>query len=125
MRLPFKRRFGLGYVERDVPIALNLGTLEMVCKALKIEFWGIADTIKKNDYDFVLELLYQGYITAIVELFKQGHKVKIEYNLTHAVIWKEYMSHKSQKEFADMMTELFGQLSKTTIKKKESAKVKS
>lgn len=120
MNLPFKRRFGLGYVEREVPIALNLGTLEAVCKALKIDFWQISETIKKSDYDFVIELLFQGYITACKDRYERP-----KFTLLHAVIWKEYMSHKAQKEFADMMTELFGSITKATVKKKESAKVKS
>ena len=120
MRLAFKRRFGLGYVERDVSIALNLGSLEAVCKALKIEFWEIGETIKKSDYDFLVELLYQGYITACKDRYE-----KPKFNRLHAVIWKKYMSQKSQKEFADLMTELFGAISKATVKKKESVKVKS
>ena len=119
MKLVFKRRFGLGYVEREVPVTLNLGTLEAVCKALKIEFWQIGEAIKKNDFDFIVELLYQGYISACKDRYqrpKHGHE--------KAVIWKEYMSQSALKEFTEMMTILFGEITKTgkEVKKKEASK---
>jgi len=116
MRLAFKRRFGFGYVERDVPVTLNIGTLEAVCKALKIEFWQIGETLKKDNFDFVTELLYQGYVSACKDRYRRP-----KYGREKAVIWKEYMSQSAQREFTDMMTALFGEITKSGIKKKRQA----
>jgi hypothetical protein len=114
MKLVFKRRFGLGYVERDTPITLNLGTLEAVCKSFNIEFWQMAETFKKNDFDFIVEILYQGYISACKDRYKRP-----KYKLSDAATWKEYMSQSAQKEFADLMTDLFGNLTKAAPDKKK------
>jgi hypothetical protein len=114
MRLAFKR-LGFGFKEKEVEIILNLGTLEAVCKALGIEFWQITDELKKNAIDFTVELLYQGYITACKERFR-----KPRYDKTKAIIWHEYMSQSTQKEFSEMITVLFGEITKATVKKKEA-----
>lgn len=109
MRLTFKRRFGFGFTERDVPITLNLGTLDAVCKALNIiGFRQISDIVKKNNFDFTVELLYQGYLTACKEKFR-----KPKYDREKAVLWYEHMSHSSQKEFMEMMAILFDDITKT------------
>jgi hypothetical protein len=119
MRLAFKR-LGFGFKEKEVDIILNLGTLEAVCKALGIEFWQITDELKKNTFDFTVELLYQGYVTACKERFR-----KPKYDRVKAVIWHEYMSQSTQKEFSEMITVLFGEISKTAVKKKVAAKTQN
>lgn len=114
MRLAFKN-WGFGYSEKEVEIVLNIGTLEAVCKALNIEFWQITDEVKKNNFDFTVELLYQGYLTACKEKFK-----KPKYDRIKAILWNENMSKEASKEFMDKMTNLFGEISKVnkTTKKK-------
>lgn len=115
MKLPFKRRFGFGYKEKDVAIVFNIGTLEAACKMLGIELYQIKDHAKDKEYDFILALLYQGYITACKEQYR-----KPKYNFHHAVVWKEYMSATSQDELKGMITDLFGIMTNTlTDKKKE------
>lgn len=113
MKLKFKRlRFG--FTEKEVEILLNIGTLEAVCRSLEIEFWQIADEIKKNNFDFIVELLYQGYITACKERFRRP-----KYDRVKATIWYEHMSKESQKEYFQMMTDLFGEITKMSgVKKK-------
>jgi hypothetical protein len=128
MKLAFKRKYGFGFVEKEVPIILNLGTLEAVCKALKIEFWQITEVLKKNDFDFIVELLYQGHISAYKEILSKLSRLELrlglippKYGPEKAVIWKEYMSQTAQKEFTELMTVLFGELTKSADKKKEKA----
>lgn len=111
MKLVFKNKF-IGYTEKDIEITLNIGTLEAVCKALGIDFNDISETIKSKNYDFTVQLLYQGYITACKDRYK-----KPKYNLFHAVLWNEKMSKEASVEFAAKMTELFGEIAKTTKKK--------
>ncbi len=106
MKLAFKR-YGFGFYEREVEIILNIGTLEAVCKALEIEFWQIAEEVKKNNFDFTVELLYQGYITACKDRF-----TKPKHDRVKAIIWHEHMSKEASKEFMDKMTELFGSIAK-------------
>jgi hypothetical protein len=113
MKLAFKR-FGFGYSERDVPITLKIGTLEDVGKSFDIEFWQIGDVMKKESFDFMVELLYQGYLTSCKESFK-----KPKYTRLNAIIWQEHLSVKSQNELYAMLQELLGRLKKTNIKKKE------
>ncbi len=107
MRLAFKNGFSFGYSEKEVNVTLNIGTLEAVCKALEIEFWQITDEVKKNNFDFTVELLYQGYITACKEKFR-----KPKYDRAKAILWHEHMSKAAQKEFMEKMTELFGAIAK-------------
>ena len=112
MRLAFKR-LGFGFTEKDVDVLLNIGTLEAVCKSLDIEFWQIADEVKKNNFDFTVELLYQGYITACKDQYK-----KPKYDKTKAILWNDNMSKSAQKEFMEKMTDLFGEITKMSCKKK-------
>jgi predicted nucleic acid-binding OB-fold protein len=116
MKLAFKK-FGIGFTEKDVPILLNIGTLEAVCNELGIEFWQITDSIKSNNIDFTIELLWQGYLTACKEKFKKPKYKKIQ-----ACIWYEHLSQSAQKEFTEIMTDLFGKISKTYVKKKVTKK---
>jgi hypothetical protein len=116
MRLVFKR-YVFGFVEKDIPVVLNIGTLEAVSKALGIEFWQIAAEMKRDAFEFGVQLLYQGYLTACKESFK-----KPKYTELHAVIWYEHMSKEATKEFMDMMTRLFGEITKTWARKKKVKK---
>jgi hypothetical protein len=113
MRLSFKN-WGFGYSEREVPITLKIGTLEDVGKSFDIEFWQIGEVMKKESFDFMVELLYQGYLTACKESFK-----KPKYTRLNAIIWQEHLSVKSQNELYALLQELLGRLKKTNIKKKE------
>ena len=115
MKLAFKN-WSFGFSEKDVPIRLNIGTLEAVCKALKIEFWQIGETIKKNNFDFMVQLLYQGYITACKESYK-----KPKHTESQAILWNEHISKESQKEFIEMVNVLFGEIEKMTGAKKKVA----
>jgi hypothetical protein len=112
MKLAFKR-LAFGFTEKDVPILLKIGTLEDVCTELKIEFWQISDYIQKEDFEFSVEVLYQGYLTACKERFQ-----KPKYDRVKATIWHEHMSQSAQKEYVQMMTELLGKVTKTFTKKK-------
>jgi len=109
MKLAFKNKYSFGFTEKEVDITLNLGTLEAVCKSLGIEFYQISETVKKNNFDFTVELLYQGYITACKDKFQ-----KPKYNTVHANIWNEQMSKSAQSEFVEKMTLLFGEITKMT-----------
>jgi hypothetical protein len=114
MKLTFKRR-AFGFYEKEVEITLNIGTLEAVCHSLGIEFYQIAEEVKKNNFDFSCELLWQGYLTSCKDSYRRP-----KYDKVKAIIWMEYMSKESQKEFVEKMTSLFGAITKTTkeVKKK-------
>jgi len=118
MKLAFRTIWG--YREKEVDILLNIGTLLNVSKGLGIEFFEIADKMKVDNYNFTVEMLYQGYISACVERYK-NHKSKRYpiYTRSHAQLWTEHLSKEATKEFIDKMTELFGELSKTTVNKKK------
>ena len=116
MRLAFKN-WGIGYSEKDVPIVLKIGTLEDVCKAFGIEFWQISEKIKEEGFDFSIELLWQGYLTACKESFKKPRYKKIQ-----AIIWYEHLSQSAQKEFSALASDLFGKVTETSTKKKASTK---
>jgi hypothetical protein len=118
MKLAFKR-LGFGFTEKEVPISLKIGTLEDLCKELEIEFWQIGDVVKKNDFDFMSELLYQGYITACKESY-----TKPKYDRIKATIWNEHLSKESSKELMELMTALFGQITKMSQVDKKKAKRK-
>ena len=105
MKLAFRNKFSFGYREKEVPIVLNIGTLEATCDMLGIEFHQIGEILQNKDYDFILSLLYQGYITGCKELYQ-----KPKYKFSHAVIWHEYMSKKSQEEFVALTQKLIGKL---------------
>ena len=120
MKLAFKNRFSAGYKYREVPVKLSIGTLEAVCDMLKIDFWQIGKTIKDKDYDFLVALLYQGYLTACKEAYIRSGKSSYptpEYRLLHAAIWYEYLNQESQREFVGMMQALLGKLKKGDKKK--------
>lgn len=125
MKLAFKNRM-FGYSEKEVEITLNIGTLEAVCKSLGIEFFQIGDEIKKNNFDFTVELLYQGYITACKDRYEKS-KLKYyrtpEYDRINAILWNEHISKEAQKEFLEKMTGLFGEITKLSgNKSKKKAK---
>jgi hypothetical protein len=117
MKLAFKR-FGFGYVEKEVPVILKIGTLEDVCSDLNIEFWQISETIKKDNYDFMSTLLFQGYITACKESFK-----KPKYDRVKSFIWFGHLSKESEKELMSRMQTLIGDMKK--MSKPDKKKVKS
>ena len=131
MKLAFKR-LGFGFTEKEVEITLNIGTLEAVCKSLGIEFFQIGDEIKKNNFDFTVELLYQGYVTARKEMLFELRLSKIglifyilshpKYDREKAFIWNEKLSKKAQKEFMEKMTGLFGEITKLSGKSKKKVK---
>ena len=112
MKLAFKNRFSAGYNYKEVPIELNIGTLEAVCEMLNIDFWQIGKTIKDKDYDFLVALLYQGYLTTC-----KGKFEKPKYDLFHAAVWYEYLPQDSQREFVGMMQALLGKLKRGDKKK--------
>lgn len=121
MKLAF-RNWTYGFSEKEVEITLNIGTLEAVCKSLGIEFWQIADEVKKNNFDFTVELLYQGYITACKDRYQ-----KPKYDKVKAILWNENLSKEASKEFLGKMTDLFGEITKmsgvkTGVKKKVNKK---
>lgn len=120
MRLAFKR-LGFGFTEKEVEITLNLGTLEAVCKALEIKFGKMCDEIKKDNFDFSCELLYQGYITACKDRYEKS-KLKYfrtpEYDRVKAILWYEHMSQSANKEFADKLSALIEELEKVEGPKK-------
>jgi hypothetical protein len=116
MKLAFRNKF-FGYSEKDVPVTLNIGTIEAVCKALEIEFWQIPERAKNTKSEFTIELIYQGYITACKDSYK-----KPKYDYAKAIFWYEMMSKEAEKEFTNKMTELFGEISKMSGKKKAQAR---
>ena len=116
MKLAFKN-WSIGYSEKDVPITLKIGTLEDVGKSFNLEFWEIGEVMRTESFDFMVELLYQGYLTSCKESFK-----KPKYTRINAIIWQEHLSVKSQKELYTMLQELLGRLKKTEVKKKVKAK---
>ena len=119
MRLAF-RNWSFGFKLKEVPVTFNIGTIESVCKGLGLEFWQLNDFMKKNNYDFTVELLYQGYITACKDSYK-----KPKYTRSHAIVWHENMSKLAQDEFLEMMKLLFGDIEKMAgTKKKVKVEVK-
>lgn len=116
MRLAFKN-WGFGYSEKEVPVIFKIGTLEDVCNAFKIEFWQIGDKIKEESFDFSVELLWQGYLTACKESY-----TKPKYKEIQAILWYEHLSQKSQKEFTVLVNELFGKITEAYTKKKVNTK---
>jgi len=115
LKLPFKKWFY--YKEKPVEIILNIGTLEALCEDLKIEFWQIPDSVKKDDTGFSSMLLYYGYLTACEKKFR-----KPKYSKLHAIVWFNYMSVDEKKKFALLMTELFGKISNAYKSKKKVEK---
>jgi len=117
MKLAFKN-FSFGFSVKEVEITLKIATLEALCKDLNIEFWQIGEQVKKNDFDFRLELLWQGYITACKDRYE-----KPKYGKEKAVIWNEYLSKEALKEFTKKTNNLYGDISKMSgVKKKVKAK---
>jgi hypothetical protein len=116
MRLSFKR-LGFGFVEREVPVLLKMGTLEDFCDAFEIDFWQIQD-LKLTEFDFNVELIWQGYLTACRQTYK-----KPKYDKVKASIWIEHMSQTSKVEWIKMISELMGRIKETTVKKKEAKKI--
>ncbi len=112
MKLAFKSKWSFGYREKDVPILINMGTLEAVCNMIGVEFYSLTDSMKDKSTDFFIALLYQGYITACKESYKRP-----KYKFLHAVVWFEYISQKSQKELVDMVQNFVGKYQVTDKKK--------
>jgi hypothetical protein len=117
MKLLFKN-WSYGFSERDVPIEFKIGTLEDTCLAFNIDFWQIKDEVKKNEFDFMAEFLYQGYLTACSEILKHKKKAKIKYSKVQAIIWYEHMSGAAKKELQEKITILSSGIVKMTGKKK-------
>ena len=118
MRVIFKNKLG-GLREKNIDFNLNLGTLEATCRVFDCDLWNMKaamEKAQKEGRDFSVELLYQAYISACKDRYD-----KPNYTIEHAKVWKEYMSTGSQKELNRMMTELFGQIEKATVKKKQAA----
>ena len=105
MKLAFKRRFGFGYYEKEIPVTFNIGVLERACKALDIELYDIGTALRRDDYDFLTRLLFEAYTESCRERYQRP-----KYNFCNAVIWKEHISQTSLKEFMDQLEELFGSL---------------
>jgi hypothetical protein len=114
MKLAFRNKF-FGYTEKEVDITLNLGTFEAVCKAMGLVFKDIEKEIKNDS--FIIELLYQGYITNCKDRYH-----KPEWARDHAKLWQENMSKAAQKEFMEKVTVFFGDIKAMAGDKK---KVKS
>lgn len=112
LNLPFKKWFY--FTEKPVEVNLNLGVLEDTCKHFGIDFWQITETIKDKDFDFSVELLYQGYLDGC----RRGYK-KPKYNRIHAGIWYEYMSVSEKGKYLELMRALFGSVSKSYGGKKK------
>lgn len=104
LNLPFKKWFY--FTEKPIDIRLDLGVLEDTCKVFSIDFWQI-DSARINEFDFSVELLYQGYLDGCKEKFKRP-----VYNKIHAGIWYEYMSVKEKEKYAGMMRDLIGSVVK-------------
>lgn len=113
MKLTF-RKIGGFYKDKDIPITIDLGTLEDTCEGLGIEFHEITETLKNRNYDFSIELLWQGYITACKDAYK-----KPKFTRSHAIIWNEHLSKEASQEFVKKMTDLLGKIGKTTTNKKK------
>jgi len=126
MKLAFKNRF-IGYSEKDIDIILNIGTLEAVCKSLDIEFWQISDAIKNKGFDFSVELLYQGYLSACklkYETSKKRFERTPKYTLFHAAYWHEHLSKEAQKELLEKMNVLLSGISKMSKSTQKGSKKK-
>ena len=120
MRLAFKN-WGAGYSYKEVPIKINIGTIEDVGKSFEVEFWKVWEIAKSNAYDFKVELLYQGYLTAHCEAHKRKEiKGFPKYTRTNACIWAdpEHLTSKSEKELYEMLQQMIAGLKKVEIKKK-------
>lgn len=112
MKLAFKR-LGFGFVEKEVPIRLRIGTLEDVCEDFGIDFWQL-DELKASEYDFNVELLYRGYLTACMREYR-----KPKYTKTNAIIWHEHMSNASKTEWTKIIAELMGKMTTSKPDKKK------
>lgn len=116
LNLPFKKWFY--FTEKPVDIRLDLGVLEETCKAFGIDFWQIDEKIKENDFDFSVELLYQGYIKGCEKKYRRP-----QFNKIHASIWYQYMNVTEKMKYAGMMRDLFGSVVKA-YKPKDKKKAK-
>jgi hypothetical protein len=103
MKLAFKR-YGSGYSEKEVPVIFNILTLKMVCKEFGVDFKGIDEIRKKEPYEFMVELLYQGYISACKESYK-----KPKYGKEKAILWYEKMSQTTQDELVKLMSDFLSE----------------
>ena len=115
MKMIFARGWGLGMIEKEVPMTLNLGVLESTCKALGFDFWQIPERVKQSREDFTQELIYQMYIGNCKDRYQ-----KPKYTRTHAKIWFKYLKPDTQKELIDMISNLWGNIEKASVKKKEA-----
>jgi hypothetical protein len=113
MKLAFKNKL-FGYSEKEVEITLNIGTLEALCKDLKIEFWQIGAYAKNEVFDFRCDLLWHGYITACKDRYE-----KPKYTKVNAILWNDHMSNEALLEFNEKMKVLFGEITKMSGSKKK------
>lgn len=111
IKLPFKKSFG--YTEKEVPILINMGTLENVCVMLEVEFGDLSDSLKEKGTDFFVAIMYQGYLSACKEVYQ-----KPKYTFHHAVIWQEHISQGSMKKLLRMVETFIGKYKITDSKKK-------
>lgn len=118
MKLAFKGKFGF-IKEKDVPMIVNMGVIINVCKNLKIELWELDSYIQNDNFGFITELLYQGWIEAYKnELFERRHFFRKKYTFHNAVIWAEYLSESSRTELTNMLKEFQGAIEGGNDKKK-------
>jgi hypothetical protein len=117
MKLAFRNKFFKGFTKKEVDILLNLGTLESLCKDLEIDFWQMDEYAKKDNYDFMVNLLYCGYIADCKEHYK-----KPKYTLTQAFIWFENMSYEAKNELNEKMVELSGEIQKMSSRSKKKVR---
>lgn len=120
MRLAFKNGFSFGYSERDVPITLKIGTMEDLCLEFGIHFYQIGDKIKKDNAEFMTELLYQGYRTACKEAFK-----KPKFDRVKAILWYNHLSKEAEREFSEKLAQLLSGMTKMSAPKADKKKVKA
>lgn len=104
MKLAFKR-YGFGYTLKEVPVEFNILTLKMISKELDIDFWELSTYAAKNKFEFMYELLYQGYISACKEKYS-----KPKYDRTKAIIWYEHISKETEDQLSEMLKGLFGDI---------------
>lgn len=120
MKLAFKN-WGTGYSYKEVPIKINIGTIEDVGKEFGVEFWRVWEIAKENSFDFKVELLYQGYLTAHCEAHK-ARQVKgfPKYTRINACIWADpdHLTSRSETALFNMLQELITGLKKIDVKKK-------
>lgn len=119
MKLAFRNKYSFGYSEKEVPLKINMWTIEAIGKEFGVEFYQVQDIAKRQNFDFMVQLLHKSYLTACHELFDKGKlkKRKPEYTVTQAILWYEHLNQTSQKEVMQMLQEFSTGLSKASKKK--------